>query len=47
MNLRFYKFICTTKQFRSDDYDRSRTISDFFILFLCEIDEYTSSGMFN
>ena len=46
VNLRFYELVCTAQQLGGDDHDRSRTITDFFVLFLCEIYKYTACGMF-
>ena len=46
VNLRLYEFVCTAQQFGSDDHDRSRAITDFFVLFLCKINKDTASRVF-
>jgi hypothetical protein len=46
VNFRFYELIGTAQQLGSDDHDRSRAITDFFVLLLCKIDKDTASRMF-
>lgn len=46
MYLGLDQFVCTAKQFRSDNYDRGRTIAYLFVLFLSKVNKYATCRMF-
>jgi len=46
MNFGFYELVCTAQQLCSDDHDRSRAITDFFVLLLSKIYKDTASRVF-
>ena len=47
MNFGLDKFVGATKQFGSDDDNGGGSVSNLLVLFLGEVDEDSSSGMFN
>ena len=46
MDFCFYELVCTAQQLCGDDYDRSRAITDFFVLLLSQIYKYATSRVF-
>lgn len=42
-----HEFVCSSKEFCGNDDNGSCTITDFFILLLCEVDENLASRVFD
>jgi hypothetical protein len=46
MDFCFYELVCTAQELCGDDYDRSRAITNFFVLLLSQIYKYATGRVF-